>query len=75
MDSRDLRWLLKHALRFSPPLTRKRGLREDAAALFGSLDPGARQRLQTLQQRYRLSDWPRLCVAMEYRENLSLIHI
>ncbi|MFZ9585545.1 MAG: hypothetical protein ACO280_11410 [Pseudohongiellaceae bacterium] len=75
MDSRDLRWLLKHALRFSPPLTRKRGLREDAAALFGSLDPGARQRLQTLQQRYRLSDWPRLCVAMEYRENLTLLDL
>lgn len=75
MDSRDLRWLLKQSLRLSPPLTRKRGLREDPAALFGNLDAEALQRLQTLQQRYRLSDWPRLCVAMEYRENLTLLDL
>lgn len=74
MDFRDVRWQLKQLLRLSPRLTRKRGL-GDLQTLLASFDTAQHQRFAELLQRYRLTDWPRLCVAIEYRENLTLLDL
>lgn len=74
LDGRELRWQLKQLCRYSPALSRKGGLR-NADAFLASLTAAQQQNLAHLQQRYPLRDWPRLCDAREYRENLTLLDI
>jgi hypothetical protein len=72
--SRELAWRLKNTLRYSPMLKHKRGLAQ-LSVLLQRLTPQQTQRLALLQQYYALGDWPRLCTAQEYVENLYVLDL
>lgn len=72
-DIRDLRWQLKSWLRWSPALRSRRAMHP--AKVNKHLNAGQRERLLQLQQNYVIEDWPRLCNAIEYRENLYMLDL
>jgi hypothetical protein len=72
--SHEFVWQLKNALRYSPTLKRKGGLC-DHKVLLRTLQPQQTQRLALLQQHYSLDDWPQLCTAGEYIENLYVLDL
>lgn len=74
LDRREWQWALKQWLSWSPRLRRK-DARADAAALVAGFDDAARHRHHTLSSHYTLDDWPQLCNATEYRENLYLLDV
>jgi hypothetical protein len=72
--ARELSWQSKSVLRYSPALGSKRGIR-NTDQVTSCFSPAALNRLQELQEIYALHDWPQLCNATEYVENLYLLDL
>jgi len=72
--SRELNWQLKNFLCYSPAL-KHRSCINTADNIIGRFSVAQQQRLNELQQHYRLDDWPQLCNRTEYVENLYLLDL